>query len=120
MGTFDAVVSGYFLRNVSDVERALAEQYRVLKPDGYMVCLDTTPPPNDFWHLPVRVYLNLIIPIVGSLITGYFEAYRYLPESTSHFLRTNELVDCVQRVGFREVGFRRFMGGTMAIHWGVK
>ena len=52
---FDAVVSGYLLRNVGNLERSLAEQYRVLKKGGHVVSLDTTPPPNDLWHLPVRL-----------------------------------------------------------------
>ncbi len=119
-GTFDAVVSGYLLRNVSDIHRALVEQYRVLKHEGTLVCLDTTPPPEDLWHLPVRLYLRLIIPIIGGWVAGEVEAYRYLPQSTTDFIRADDLVECMRRVGFREVGFRRFMGGAMSIHWGVK
>jgi demethylmenaquinone methyltransferase/2-methoxy-6-polyprenyl-1,4-benzoquinol methylase len=118
--SFDTVVSGYLLRNVVDIDRALAEQYRVLKLGGRMVCLDTTPPPKDLWHLPVRLYLQLVIPIIGGLVSGDIKTYRYLPESTSHFVRASELADCMCKVGFQEVGFRCFMGGTMAIHWGIK
>ena len=112
--------SGYLLRNVIDIKKALAEQYRVLKPDGHMACLDTTPPPNDVRHIPVRLYLQLLLPIIGGLIAGDIKTYRYLPESTSHFLRAPELASCMHNVGFREVGFRSFMGGTMSIHWGTK
>jgi demethylmenaquinone methyltransferase / 2-methoxy-6-polyprenyl-1,4-benzoquinol methylase len=119
-GSFDAVVSGYLLRNVADVERAIIEQHRVLKSGGRMVCLDTTPPYDDLLHLPVRLYLQLVLPIIGGLIAGDIQAYRYLPESTSHFLSATELADYMRRVGFRDVCFCRFMGGTMAIHWGIK
>ncbi len=119
-GTFDSVVSGYLLRNVVEVEKALAEQYRVLKPGGYMVCLDTTPPPKDFKYLPVRLYLRLIIPFIGGLVARDFHTYRYLPESTRHFLQATELAECMRIVGFRETGFRKFMGRSMAIHWGAK
>jgi demethylmenaquinone methyltransferase/2-methoxy-6-polyprenyl-1,4-benzoquinol methylase len=118
--TFDAVVSGYLLRNVTDIERALAEQYRVVKQGGCVVCLDTTPPPNDLWHLPSRFYLRHIIPMIGSLIAGSSEAYRYLPQSTERFLVAEQLATVLQKVGFQQVQFRRFMGGTMAIHWGSK
>jgi demethylmenaquinone methyltransferase/2-methoxy-6-polyprenyl-1,4-benzoquinol methylase len=118
--SFDAVVSGYLLRNVVDVERALVEQYRVLKPDGPMVCLDTTPPPKDLWHLPIRLYLRLVIPIIGGWVAGDIKTYRYLPESTNHFVKAPELAECICKVGFRKVGFRSFMGGTMAIHWGIR
>jgi demethylmenaquinone methyltransferase/2-methoxy-6-polyprenyl-1,4-benzoquinol methylase len=119
-GYFDAVVSGYLLRNVVNLERSLAEQYRVLKNGGHVVSLDTTPPPNDFWHLPVRLYLRLLIPLIGWLLTGESQAYKYLSATTEHFLRVEELAGCFQKVGFTEVKFRRFMGGSMAIHWGRK
>ncbi len=118
--TFDSIVSGYLLRNVVDIEKALVEQYRVLKPGGYMVCLDTTPPPKDFWHLPVRLYLRLVIPFIGGLVARDIHTYRYLPESTRHFLQATELAECMRKVGFKGTGFRKFMGGSMAIHWGAK
>jgi demethylmenaquinone methyltransferase/2-methoxy-6-polyprenyl-1,4-benzoquinol methylase len=117
---FDAVVSGYLLRNVIDNKRALDEQYRVLKAGGIIVCLDTTPPPDDIYHLPVRLYLRWIIPVIGWLITGDLKAYRYLPASTNQFLKAAELAERLHQVGFREVDFRTFMGNSMAIHWAVK
>lgn len=117
---FDAVVSGYLLRNVIDAKRALDEQYRVLKSDGIIVCLDTTPPPDDLLHLPVRLYLRWIIPLIGWLITADLQAYQYLPESTNHFLKATDLAERLLHVGFREVGFRTFMGQSMGIHWAVK
>jgi demethylmenaquinone methyltransferase/2-methoxy-6-polyprenyl-1,4-benzoquinol methylase len=119
-GCFDAVVSGYLLRNVIDNKRALDEQYRVLKAGGKIVCLDTTRLPDDFLHLPVRLYLRWIIPVIGWLVTGDMKAYRYLPESTDRFLKAAELAERLHLVGFREVGFRAFMGNSMAIHWAVK
>ncbi len=119
-GFFDAVVSGYLLRNVIDVERALAEQHRVLKAGGTLVSLDTTPPPEDFIHIPERLYLRFIIPVIGGWVTGDREAYRYLSESTRHFMKADELVDCLHKVGFREISYRRFMGSTMAMHWAVR
>jgi len=119
-GYFDAVVSGYLLRNVVNLESSLAEQYRVLKKGGHVVCLDTTPPPVDFWHIPVHLYLRIIIPAIGRLFAGESQAYSYLSQSTEHFLRADELARCFEKVGFTEVKYRRFMGGSMAIHWGIK
>lgn len=118
--SFEAVVSGYLLRNVVDVRQAWREQYRVLKPGGYGVCLDTTPPPADWLHGPVRFYLRVIIPGLGRLIAGDAEAYRYLPQSTEQFMPAEELRDCMRQAGFKAVRFRRFMWGTQAIHWGYK
>ncbi len=119
-GLFDAVVSGYLMRNVVDVERAFVEQYRVLKWGGRVVCLDTTPPPADTWYLAVRLYLRHIIPIIGGFIAGDTQAYQYLPQSTERFMQAEELAGYMRRIGFKEVQYRCFMGGTMAIHWGVK
>ena len=118
--SFDAVVSGYLLRNTVDVDRALAEQYRVLKWDGRMVCLDTSPPPGDAWHLPVRLYLKYAIPLIGGMISGDKKAYRYLAESTQSFFTTEQLKARMVRVGFEDVGVQRFMSGAMAILWGHK
>ena len=118
--SFDVVISGYLLRNVVNVEEVLGEQYRVLKWGGRMVSLDTTPPPADIWHLPVKLYLLHIIPMIGGLITGDTEAYEYLPQSTQRFMKAEELADCILKVGFKKVEYRCFMGDTMAIHWGVK
>jgi demethylmenaquinone methyltransferase/2-methoxy-6-polyprenyl-1,4-benzoquinol methylase len=119
-GMFDAVISGYLLRNVPNVQRALSEQYRVLKRGGRVVCLDTCPPSGGLRHLPVRLYLRYILPFVGGLVAGNAEAYRYLARSTESFLKADELARCLQQAGFKEVNYRKFMGGVMAIHWGVK
>ena len=118
--TFDAVVSGFLLRNVSDVRRCFSEQYRVLKPEGRIVVLDTTPPP-DTWQAPlIRLYLDKAIPLLGSLLTGQGEAYTYLPNSTENFLEAERLAARMQAAGFRNVAFRRLMFATVAIHWGQK
>ncbi len=118
--TFDAVVSGYLLRNVIDVGKSLGEQYRVLKWGGRMVSLDTTPPPVDFWHLPVHFYLKYLVPFLGRSITGDKNAYTYLSDSTRNFLKAIELRDCLIKAGFKDAGYCNFMGGAMAIHWGMK
>ena len=118
--TFDAVVSGFLLRNVNDVRLCLAEQYRVLKPGGRIVVLDTTPPPENLLAPAIRIHLHKVIPFLGRLLTGQAEAYSYLPDSTEGFLQPEQLAVRMQAVGFRRVIFQRFMFGTVAIHWGQK
>jgi len=117
---FDAVVSGFLLRNVSDLPQALAEQRRVLRPGGRIVALDTTQPVKNPLTPLIQIHLHTVIPVLGRLIAGDAEAYRYLPDSTEGFLRAETLAECIQAAGFREVGFRRQMLGTVAIHWGIK
>jgi demethylmenaquinone methyltransferase/2-methoxy-6-polyprenyl-1,4-benzoquinol methylase len=113
---FDAVVSGYLMRNVSDVGRAWAEQRRVLKPGGRVVCLDTTPPPRNWLRPFIELHLHVVIPALGRLVAGDGEAYRYLPESTEGFLSAEALAERLRGAGFEEVRFERLMLGTMAIH----
>jgi demethylmenaquinone methyltransferase/2-methoxy-6-polyprenyl-1,4-benzoquinol methylase len=116
--TFEAVVSGFLFRNVVDIHQALKEQFRVLKPGGRMVTLDTTRPPEGWTALPVRLYLRKAIPLLGRLVTGDQHAYRYLPESTAGFLSAEQLEEEILWAGFTEAGFTRKMFSTVAIHWG--
>ena len=119
-GSFEAVTSGYLLRNVPDVAQALAEQHRVLRTEGRVVCLDTTPPPRNLLRPFMDLHMHVMIPLVGRIVTGSSAAYTYLPDSTEAFHPAEKLADRLRGAGLREVGFARRMLGTMAIHWGVK
>ncbi len=119
-GSFDAVVSGFLLRNVSDILQSLNEQRRVLKPGGRIIALDTTQPPKNPLAPLIKLHLHTVIPTLGRLIVGSAEAYRYLPETTENFLSAEGLAERMQTAGFQGVGFRRLMFGTVAIHWGFK
>ncbi|MBN1680266.1 MAG: ubiquinone/menaquinone biosynthesis methyltransferase [Anaerolineae bacterium] len=119
-GVFDAVTSGYLFRNVTDIPAALREQVRVLRPGGRLVTLDTTPPPRGLLRPFIHMYLKLVIPALGRIITGQADAYRYLPESTLGFRTADELAGLMCDAGLIDVGYRRFMLGTMAVHWGRK
>jgi len=117
---FDAVVSGFLMRNVLDVSLALQEQHRVLINGGRIVILDTTHPPRNLLAPFLWLHLHLVIPSLGTLITGQREAYTYLPESTEKFLYAGQLATAMREAGFRNVAFRWRMLGTIAIHWGEK
>ena len=118
--TFNTVVSGFLLRNVIDLPRALGEQYRVLKPGGRIVCLDTTRPKKNLLTPFVRFYMHVIIPLLGRLISGQNDAYKYLPDSSEGFLSAEELAGQMVTVGFDQVEFQRLNFGTISIHWGTK
>jgi demethylmenaquinone methyltransferase/2-methoxy-6-polyprenyl-1,4-benzoquinol methylase len=117
---FDGLVSGFLLRNVSDLPRTLSEQYRLLKPGGRMVALDTTRPPQNALTPLINFHLQRVIPALGRLVAGDAEAYTYLPDSTREFLSADHLAEHMRAAGFREVGYTRRMFGTVAIHWGTK
>ena len=118
--TFDAVVSGFLMRNVIDLPRALREQWRVLKSGGRIVILDTTQPRQSIVMPFVRFHMHTVIPLLGKLISGQDDAYEYLPASSEAFLSAEELAVKMFRAGFANVAFRRLNFGTIAIHWGSK
>lgn len=118
--TFDAVVSGFLLRNVTDIDAALREHYRVLKHGGRFVSLDTTRPEKNLFSPFIQFHLQTIIPTLGRFITGDARAYSYLTTSTANFLRAEDLAQRARDAGFREVSFVRKNFGTIAIHWGYK
>jgi demethylmenaquinone methyltransferase/2-methoxy-6-polyprenyl-1,4-benzoquinol methylase len=118
--SFDAIVSGFLLRNVVDLPQALSEQQRVLKPGGRLVALDTTRPPRSLLTPFIRFHMHTIIPFLGKIISGQADAYRYLPETSEGFLSAEELQKRIAAAGFRQVEFRRLMFGTIAIHWARK
>jgi demethylmenaquinone methyltransferase/2-methoxy-6-polyprenyl-1,4-benzoquinol methylase len=119
---FDAVVSGYLVRNVVDIQRCLQEQLRVAKPGGRIVILDTSPPPHNVLRPFITAYLKYGIPLLGRLISGKqgADAYKYLPESTQGFKTPQELAALMTEAGLLNVQYRTFMFGTMAVHWGEK
>lgn len=117
---FDAVVSGFLLRNVADMQQALHEQFRVLKPGGRFVALDTTRPRKNLLSPFVRMHMDFVIPLLGWLLTGQRDAYTYLPRSSENFVRAEELVAHLAIAGFKEIGFSVRMAGTIAIHWARK
>jgi len=119
-GTFDGVVSGFLLRNVSDVPLALAEQARLLRRGGRLVCLDTTPPRSGWMRPLLRFHLHVVIPLLGRWVARDPEAYNYLPDSTERFLQAEALAARLTAAGLSQAGYVRRMLGTVAIHWASK
>ena len=119
-GSFDALASGFLLRNVADLDAALAEQVRVLRPAGRLGCLDTTPPQPGWLRPFLRFHLRFVIPLLGRLVAGDAEAYNYLPESTEKFQTAELLAGRMEQAGLHSTHFVRRMLGTIALHWAVK
>jgi demethylmenaquinone methyltransferase / 2-methoxy-6-polyprenyl-1,4-benzoquinol methylase len=117
---FDAVASGFLLRNVTDVRLALAEQTRVCKPGGRVLVLDIPRPADTLVGRLFRSYFHRVVPRMGSLISGQADAYAYLPQSADLFLRPDELKQAMEAVGLNSVYYRLLMMGTVALHVGIK
>jgi demethylmenaquinone methyltransferase/2-methoxy-6-polyprenyl-1,4-benzoquinol methylase len=118
--SFDAVVSGFLIRNVVDRVQALAEHARVTKPGGRVICLETTPPANSPLGPLFQFYFFHVVPMLGALISGDGEAYRYLPQSTVAFPMPEGLRHMMEQAGLRNVVYQELMFGTVAIHAGTK
>lgn len=117
--SFDGVTHGYLLRNVSDVERVLREQWRVLKPGGRVVVLETAPPRGAL-RLVMSAGMSVVLPLLGRLIAQDREAYSYLKTSTLGFMSPDEVAALMRRVGFEGVGHTLKYGGTNVITWARK
>ena len=117
---FDAVTSGFLMRNVIDVHKAFTEQMRVTKPGGRVVVLESSPPKRNFLRPFILTHLNIVIPLLGRLVTGDADAYQYLPDSTQQFRDPDDLAAVMRQVGFEDVEYNLFMFGTIAVHVGQK
>jgi demethylmenaquinone methyltransferase/2-methoxy-6-polyprenyl-1,4-benzoquinol methylase len=117
---FDAVASGFLIRNVNDVKSIFKEQMRVVKPGGCVVCLDTSPVPPNIIKPFVMFYLKRFIPFLGYMITGERDAYTYLSTSTIHFMEPEETARLMEEAGLKDVIFRRLMFGNIVVHRGLR
>ncbi len=117
--TLDAVVSGFLMRNVTDLEKALSEQFHILKEGGRIVILDTTRPSRNILRPFIWVHMHIIIPFLGRVLTGAKDAYKYLPDTTENFVTAETMSALLTKTGFGNVGFSRYMFGTIAIHRAV-
>ncbi|PXA77018.1 ubiquinone/menaquinone biosynthesis methyltransferase [Auritidibacter sp. NML100628] len=118
--SFDAVTHGYLLRNVTDISATLAEQFRVLKPGGWMAALEMSPAPRNVIKPFSTAYITWAVPRIASWITDNPEAYEYLSRTSRGFHPPQVIQRMAHEAGFRSTGYELHMFGTMAIHWGQK
>lgn len=118
--TFDAVVTGFALRNVTDIPATFAEMSRVTRPGGRAACLEIAKPRTPFFRQLFALYFYRLVPIIGEWLTGQRSAYSYLPHSLTAFLTPDEIADVMRRTGWCDVGYRRLMLGTVAVHVGTR
>jgi len=112
----DGWCSAFVVRNIPNLDAALAEAYRVLRPRGRLAVLEV-PRMDGGWQRPfARVHFTRVVPLIGRGISGHAHAYTYLPVSVDHFLTPQEFTQRLVAAGFRVRSVRRLMLGTVALH----
>jgi demethylmenaquinone methyltransferase/2-methoxy-6-polyprenyl-1,4-benzoquinol methylase len=116
--TFDAATVGFGIRNVADLAGALGELARVLVTGGRVALLEITQPTGALAPF-YRMWFERIVPVLGRALPGG-AAYAYLPASVRRFPGKDDLVGVIEAAGFRDVAYRTFAGGIVALHTGVR
>jgi len=113
-GSFDAAMSAFVLRNLSDLQPAFAELARVVRPGGRMAVVDITQPPSAVVRLLFNGYFGVAAPLLGRLV-GRADAYRYLVRSVSTLPPPEEVCRMLGFVGFVSCRARLFAGGMTTL-----
>jgi len=116
---FDFYTISFGLRNTKDLNKAIKEAYRVLKPGGRFLCLEFSKIHNSNLELIYKNY-SKIIPIIGKYVVGKKDPYEYLIQSIENFLNQDELIELMSKNGFQKCFYRNLSGGIVSIHSGWK
>ncbi|MFI3304955.1 MAG: bifunctional demethylmenaquinone methyltransferase/2-methoxy-6-polyprenyl-1,4-benzoquinol methylase UbiE [Rikenellaceae bacterium] len=117
---FDTVTAAFGVRNFSDLERGIREMVRVIRPDGWVVVLEFSTPPNPIFRALYNLYSRHIMPWIGALLSKDREAYEYLPASVEEFASRSEFLELMSRVGLVNCTARSQSFGIAQIYVGQK
>ncbi|MFK7839064.1 MAG: bifunctional demethylmenaquinone methyltransferase/2-methoxy-6-polyprenyl-1,4-benzoquinol methylase UbiE [Bdellovibrionales bacterium] len=117
---FDVYTIAFGLRNVTHIDNALNEAYRILKPGGKFFCLEFSQVENPTFAKAYDLYSFNAIPKIGKAITKDEESYQYLVESIRKFPNQRKLEKRLKEAGFNKTNFLNMSMGIVAIHSGIK
>jgi demethylmenaquinone methyltransferase/2-methoxy-6-polyprenyl-1,4-benzoquinol methylase len=117
-GSFECVTIAFGLRNVTDIDKALNEAWRVLKPGGRFYCLEFSKVTSAPMARVYDAYSERALPFFGRVVARDAESYRYLHESIRRFPPQRELADRMRRAEFAKVDWRNMTLGVVALHSG--
>ncbi len=118
--TFDFFTIAFGIRNFTNIDMALSEAYRVLKPGGKFLCLEFSKVNDYFLQKIYDTYSFKIIPKIGEVILKDRASYQYLVESIRNFPSQDDFKKMIEVAGFKNVNYQNLSFGTAAIHIGVK
>lgn len=118
--TFDYTTIGFGLRNLPDYKKGLEEMYRVLKPGGMIVVLETSHPTMPVFKQGYKLYFKYIMPLFGKIFAKSMKEYSWLQQSAFDFPDKYTLAKLMAGVGFTHIKFKGFTGGVSAMHKAYK
>jgi len=118
--SFDVYTISFGIRNVTRIEAALAEAFRVLRPGGRLMVLEFSHIPNDMMQAVYDAYSFNVIPRMGQIVTGDRDSYQYLVESIRRFPDQERFAAMIRTAGFEQVKYRNLSMGIAALHSGWK
>ena len=117
---FDAVTVAYGVRNFADLPRGLKEMRRVLKPDGSLCVIELSEPKNKILYAGYKLYSDLLLPLVGRLLSHDKKAYKYLPQSIAAAPQRDKMERLMLDAGFSSVDYKSLTFGVVTIYLAQK
>lgn len=118
--TFDCITIAFGLRNVTDKQAALNSMTRILKPGGRLLVLEFSKPINPALEKIYDHYSFSVLPVMGKVVAGDSESYRYLAESIRMHPDQKTLKHMMRKAGLEDVEYHNMTGGIVALHRGFK
>lgn len=119
-GIASAATISFGMRNLPDYAAGVREMARIVRPGGKVICLEATPYDHPVLKHPFNFYFHRVLPLIGKMLTGEYEAYKYLPDSVKNFPGPDEFAQTFRDAGLVDVSVTRLGFGSVALHVGTR